>query len=273
MSALRGLRASDREIVTWPWLYEIAKNASPTTSGGRGAARRCRSTRRRGLRAPGGRPHLAVRGGTDAEVARRESLESLRMAFGDLAALPARDPRDAGAGRALLRPDRLADGTLAGCRREHAVPRAAHAAGGLRDTTTAGGASASDGAEARAAGGRRTACASDAAHSPTCATARRAAARPSRSAWTSWRWPRPASAAAPSGAPWGCCRCPPSCAAAATARRFLNVFGPAAETGGSLAVKAGAVVAAAVIAAGGAGGDHGLWRGPQSPRARRRSGR
>jgi RNA polymerase sigma factor (sigma-70 family) len=83
MSALRGLRTSDKEIAFRPWLYEIAKNA-------------CIDHMRRAGRSPEvsidsedfspqeeGRISQSV-SGTDAEVARRKELESLQMAFGDL---------------------------------------------------------------------------------------------------------------------------------------------------------------------------------------------
>jgi RNA polymerase sigma factor (sigma-70 family) len=83
MSALRGLRSSDKEIAFRPWLYEIAKNA-------------CIDHMRRAGRSPEvsidsedfspqeeGRISQSV-APTDAEVTRREELESLQMAFGDL---------------------------------------------------------------------------------------------------------------------------------------------------------------------------------------------
>jgi len=83
MSALRGLRSSDKEIAFRPWLYEIAKNA-------------CIDHMRRGGRSvevsidsddfspqEEGRISQSV-APTDTEVARRKELESLQMAFGDL---------------------------------------------------------------------------------------------------------------------------------------------------------------------------------------------
>ena len=83
MSALRALRRSDQEIVFRPWIYEIAKNA-------------CIDHLRRARRAqevsmdsddfsPVDESRLSqVAAGTDAAVARRNQLESLRMAFDDL---------------------------------------------------------------------------------------------------------------------------------------------------------------------------------------------
>ena len=83
MSALRSLRSSDREIVFRPWIYEIAKNA-------------CIDHLRRARRAqevsidsedfgPVEESRLSQAStGTDAAVARRAELESLRMAFHDL---------------------------------------------------------------------------------------------------------------------------------------------------------------------------------------------
>ena len=83
MSALRSLRRTDQEIVFKPWIYEIAKNA-------------CIDHLRRARRAqevsidsddfgPGEESRLSQAAtGTDAAVARRSQLESLRMAFHDL---------------------------------------------------------------------------------------------------------------------------------------------------------------------------------------------
>ena len=83
MSALRALRRSDQDIAFRPWIYEIAKNA-------------CIDHLRRARRAQEvsidsddfgpveeGRISQAA-AGTDATVARRHELESLRMAFDDL---------------------------------------------------------------------------------------------------------------------------------------------------------------------------------------------
>ena len=83
MSALRSLRRTEQEIVFRPWIYEIAKNA-------------CIDHLRRARRAqevsidsddfgPGEESRLSQAAtGTDAAVARRSELESLRMAFHDL---------------------------------------------------------------------------------------------------------------------------------------------------------------------------------------------
>ena len=83
MSALRSLRRTEQEIVFRPWIYEIAKNA-------------CIDHLRRARRAqevsidsddfgPGEESRLSQTAtGTDAAVARRGQLESLRMAFHDL---------------------------------------------------------------------------------------------------------------------------------------------------------------------------------------------
>ena len=83
MSALRSLRRTDQEIVFRPWIHEIAKNA-------------CIDHLRRAKRAqevsidsddfsPVEESRISQAStGTDATVARRNELESLRMAFHDL---------------------------------------------------------------------------------------------------------------------------------------------------------------------------------------------
>ena len=85
MSALRGLRSSRQEIAFRPWMYEIAKNAciDHLRRSGRGAEV--------SIDSDDFSPHeegqiSASVSGTDAEVARRNELESLQMAFGDLPA-------------------------------------------------------------------------------------------------------------------------------------------------------------------------------------------
>ena len=83
MSALRGLRSSDKEIAFRPWLYEIARNAciDHMRRAGRGTEVSIDSDDFSPQEE--GRVSQSV-SGTDAEVARREELESLQMAFGDL---------------------------------------------------------------------------------------------------------------------------------------------------------------------------------------------
>ena len=83
MSALRGLRGSDREITFRPWLYEIAKNACIDH------LRRAGRSTEVSIDSEDFGPQEERRisqsvAGTDAEVARRSDLESLQMAFGDL---------------------------------------------------------------------------------------------------------------------------------------------------------------------------------------------
>ena len=83
MSALRGLRSSDKEIAFRPWLYEIARNAciDHMRRAGRGTEVSIDSDDFSPQEE--GRVSQSV-SGTDAEVARRKELESLQMAFGDL---------------------------------------------------------------------------------------------------------------------------------------------------------------------------------------------
>ena len=83
MSALRALRRSDQEIAFRPWIYEIAKNACIDH------LRRARRTQEVSIDSDDFSPVEESRisqtaGGTDAEVARRGRLDSLRMAFDDL---------------------------------------------------------------------------------------------------------------------------------------------------------------------------------------------
>ena len=83
MSALRALRRSDQEIVFRPWIYEIAKNACIDH------LRRARRAQEVSIDSDDFSPVEESRisqtaGGTDADVARRNQLDSLRMAFDDL---------------------------------------------------------------------------------------------------------------------------------------------------------------------------------------------
>jgi RNA polymerase sigma factor (sigma-70 family) len=83
MSALRALRRSDQEIVFRPWIYEIAKNACIDH------LRRARRAQEVSIDSDDFSPVEENRisqaaTGTDATVARRNQLESLRMAFHDL---------------------------------------------------------------------------------------------------------------------------------------------------------------------------------------------
>jgi RNA polymerase sigma factor (sigma-70 family) len=83
MSALRALRRSDQEIVFRPWIYEIAKNACIDH------LRRARRSQEISIDSEDFSPVEEHRisqaaSGTDATVARRNELESLRMAFHDL---------------------------------------------------------------------------------------------------------------------------------------------------------------------------------------------
>ncbi len=83
MSALRALRRSDREIVFRPWIFEIAKNACIDH------LRRARRAQEVSIDSDDFSPAEEGRisqasAGTDATVARRHELESLRMAFHDL---------------------------------------------------------------------------------------------------------------------------------------------------------------------------------------------
>ena len=83
MSALRGLRSSDQDIVFRPWIYEIAKNACIDH------LRRARRGTEVSIDSEDFSPQEEGRlsqsvSRTDAEVDRRKELESLQMAFGDL---------------------------------------------------------------------------------------------------------------------------------------------------------------------------------------------
>ena len=83
MSALRSLRRSDQEINFRPWIYEIAKNACIDH------LRRARRAQEVSIDSDDFSPVEENRisqtaTGTDAAVARRGQLESLRMAFHDL---------------------------------------------------------------------------------------------------------------------------------------------------------------------------------------------
>ncbi len=83
MSALRALRRSDQEIAFRPWIHEIAKNACIDH------IRRARRAQEVSIDSDDFSPAEEGRisqkaAGTDATVARRHELESLRMAFDDL---------------------------------------------------------------------------------------------------------------------------------------------------------------------------------------------
>jgi RNA polymerase sigma factor (sigma-70 family) len=83
MSALRSLRRTDQEIVFRPWIYEIAKNACIDH------LRRARRAQEVSIDSDDFSPAEESRisqtaTGTDAAVARRGQLDSLRMAFDDL---------------------------------------------------------------------------------------------------------------------------------------------------------------------------------------------
>ena len=83
MSALRALRRSDQEIAFRPWIHEIAKNACIDH------LRRARRAQEVSIDSDDFSPVEENRisqaaSGTDATVARRGQLESLRMAFHDL---------------------------------------------------------------------------------------------------------------------------------------------------------------------------------------------
>ena len=83
MSALRGLRSSDKEIVFRPWLYEIARNACIDHMRRAGRSTEVSIDSDDFSPQEEGRVSQSV-SGTDSEVARRKELESLQMAFGDL---------------------------------------------------------------------------------------------------------------------------------------------------------------------------------------------
>ena len=105
MSALRALRRS-RPGDRLPALDLRDRQERVHRPSAPGAPRQRGLDRFRRLRPPGGGAPSQSVAATDAEVARRKELESLRMAFGDLPELAAPDPRDARAGGALLRQDR-----------------------------------------------------------------------------------------------------------------------------------------------------------------------
>jgi RNA polymerase sigma factor (sigma-70 family) len=83
MSALRGLRSCDKEIVFRPWVYEIAKNACIDHIRRAGRSGEVSIDSEDFSPVEEGRISESV-SGTDAEVTRRRELESLQMAFGDL---------------------------------------------------------------------------------------------------------------------------------------------------------------------------------------------
>ena len=83
MSALRGLRSSDKEILFRPWLYEIAKNACIDHMRRAGRSAEVSIDSDEFSPQEEGRISQSV-SGTDAAVTRRKELESLQMAFGDL---------------------------------------------------------------------------------------------------------------------------------------------------------------------------------------------
>src|SRR5262245_41292854 len=83
MSALRWLRSTDQEIACRPWIYEIAKNACIDH------LRRARRAQEVSIDSDDFTPLEEGRisqssAETDAAVARRNELDSLRMAFHDL---------------------------------------------------------------------------------------------------------------------------------------------------------------------------------------------
>jgi RNA polymerase sigma factor (sigma-70 family) len=83
MSALRALRRSDQEIVFRPWIYEIAKNACIDHL--RRARRAQEVSIDSGDFSPAEESRISqTAAGTDADVARRNQLDTLRMAFDDL---------------------------------------------------------------------------------------------------------------------------------------------------------------------------------------------
>ena len=83
MSALRALRRSDQEIVFRPWIYEIAKNACIDHIRRAGRAQEVSIDSDDFSPVEENRISQAS-SGTDAAVARRDQLQSLRMAFHDL---------------------------------------------------------------------------------------------------------------------------------------------------------------------------------------------
>jgi RNA polymerase sigma factor (sigma-70 family) len=83
MSALRSMRATDREVVFKPWVYEIAKNACIDH------IRRARRTSEVSIDSddftPGDEGRLSAGvATTDAAYSAREDMDALRMAFNDL---------------------------------------------------------------------------------------------------------------------------------------------------------------------------------------------
>jgi RNA polymerase sigma factor (sigma-70 family) len=253
MSALRGLRASDREIAFRPWIYEIAKNACIDHLRRAGRSAEVSIDSEDFGPQDEGRISQSV-AGTDAEVARRSELESLRMAFGDLPS----SQHEILVMRELegLSYDRI--GSRMGLSRgavESMLFRARRTLReGFEDIDTGGRCESVRLAMERAADGRRTGLRERrrlTTHLRDCDTCRRtavtigldelalAAARERGSALRRalGLLPLPAFLRR----------------RGEDASSLLNALGPAAEGGGSLVVKAGAVVAAAVIAAGGAG--------------------
>jgi RNA polymerase sigma factor (sigma-70 family) len=253
MSALRGLRASDREIAFRPWLYEIAKNACIDHLRRAGRSAEVSIDSEDFGPQEEGRISQSV-AGTDAEVARRSELESLRMAFGDLP--PSQHEILVMRELEGLSYDRI--GSRMGLSRgavESMLFRARRTLReGFEDIDNGGRCERVRMAMERAAGGRRTGLRERrrlTTHLRDCEACRRTAVTIGLDELAL------AAARERGGAlrrALGLLPLP-----AFLRRRgdgttaLLNAFGPAAETGGSLAVKAAAVVAAAVIAAGGAG--------------------
>ncbi len=83
VSAYRNLLCSDREIAFKPWVYEIAKNACIDQLRRARHASEVSIDSERFRDRDEGRLAAAVRS-TDAEVSRRQKLESLKMAFNEL---------------------------------------------------------------------------------------------------------------------------------------------------------------------------------------------
>jgi len=253
MAALRGLRASDRDMAFRPWLYEIAKNACIDHLRRAGRSTEVSIDSEDFGPQDEGRISQSV-AGTDAEVARRSELESLRMAFGDLP--PSQHEILVMRELEGLSYDRI--GSRMGLSRgavESMLFRARRTVReGFEDIANGERCERVRLAMERAAAGRRTGLRERrrlTTHLRDCDACRRtavtigldelalAAARERGSAL------RRAVALLP---------LPPFLRRRTEdAASLLNTLGPAAESGGSLAVKAGAVVAAAVIAAGGAG--------------------
>lgn len=253
MSALRGLRASDREIAFRPWLYEIAKNACIDHLRRAGRSTEVSIDSEDFGPQEEGRISQSV-AGTDAEVARRGSLESLRMAFGDLP--PSQHEILVMRELEGLSYDRI--GSRMGLSRgavESMLFRARRTLReGFEDIDNGERCERVRLAMERVAEGRRTGLRERrrlTTHLRDCDGCRRTAVTIGLDELAL------AAARERGGAlrrAMGLLPLPAFLRRRGdSATALLNTLGPAAETGGSLAVKAGAVVAAALIAAGGAG--------------------